>query len=319
MHHFISAKQFSNPDQLHNWLDVCWRTSWSVLNIRGRTLATMFFEPSTRTRFSFEKAMHNLGGKVISASENLSTAKGETLEDTIQTMGVYASVIALRHPSVGAAERAAKVSRVPIINAGDGSGEHPTQALLDCLTIFERFRGIKDQKVLVVGDLKHGRTVHSLINLLTLFPDVKIMTAAPLGLGLPGNINDWLHDTGRHLGDHQSLEWALKEGPDVVYMTRLQKERFDDPRCPSIRMQKDGRVWEENVPWSDFCLNPDLLAKLKNEAIVLHPLPRNEEIHPDCDKDGRCLYMDKQLRNGVKVRMKLLYDMFDDKVGYNSL
>jgi aspartate carbamoyltransferase catalytic subunit len=281
-----------------------------ITPIRGRTMASLFYEPSTRTRFSFEAAMHQLGGQVISESapKSLSAAKGESLEDTIKTVAEYVDVIVLRHPDKGSAERAAAVSKVPVINAGDGAGEHPTQALLDFYTIFEQFSVAgktvfnfnPELKVLFCGDLVHSRPVHSLISLLKLFPKIKILTASPKDISGHGATRF----PGLALKDYENMtfEEGLSCEPDIVYMTRLQRERLG--LTPDYAVPYD--YLEQRYNWNNFTLTPVGLAKLKKNAIVMHPLPRNSEIHPDCDKDGRCVYFTKQIGNGLKVRKTIL-------------
>jgi aspartate carbamoyltransferase catalytic subunit len=261
--------------------------------LANKIVATLFYEPSTRTRLSFESAAQRLGAGIIStenAGEFSSASKGETLEDTIRTVSGYADAIVLRHPEIGSAERAAKVSNVPVINAGDGSGEHPTQALLDLSTITQAKKSVDGLKVGLVGDLRNGRTVHSLIQLLSLY-DVTIFLIAPPQLRLPEKYKKLLMKATVSIVESEDLAAVLPE-LDVIYMTRVQKERFGD---------KDEFERLKNA----FILTPELMKDAKKDAIVMHPLPRNAEISPEFDSDPRALYF-TQAHHGLYVRMALL-------------
>lgn len=256
--------------------------------------AMLFYEPSTRTRLSFEAAMHRLGGRVIgteSAGHFSSVTKGETLEDTIRVISGYADVIVLRHNETGAAARAARVSTMPIINAGDGTGEHPTQALLDLFTIRSELPDLHEFNVVMVGDLKHGRTVHSLARLLRWYP-VRLIFVAPESLRLPEEIRLELIEAGVNIFETPDLKSVLPHA-DVVYMTRVQKERFES--LDAYDAIKDC-----------YRLDASMLATTKPTLKILHPLPRNQEIAIDVDLDlARAAYF-RQANNGLFVRMALL-------------
>ncbi|MBI5635397.1 aspartate carbamoyltransferase [Candidatus Micrarchaeota archaeon] len=259
----------------------------------GKVLAALFYEPSTRTRFSFETAMLKLGGEVIStesASHFSSVTKGETLEDTIKIIGGYADVIVMRHPDKGASKRAATVSPVPILNAGDGPGEHPSQALLDLYTIKKEIGRLDDFCIAMVGDLKNGRTIHSLVKILAERKNVLIKLVAPCELQLPGEYVKLLEEKKVKFEKLSDLDDALDA--DVVYMTRIQKERFESKE--DYERVKDCFVFGKNE-----------LAKFNKNGIILHPLPRVNEISPEIDSDPRAAYF-RQAKNGVYARMALL-------------
>lgn len=257
------------------------------------TLATIFYEPSTRTRLSFETAIQNLDGKLITtenAGEFSSAIKGESLEDTIRVINSYADGIVLRHPEAGSAKRAASVSDVPIFNAGDGAGEHPTQALLDTYSIYRSKGTIDSLKIGLVGDLLYGRTVHSLLPLLALYK-VEVYLMSPSKLELP---KSYLQELDKQSIPYTVLnDWgdALSE-VDVLYMTRVQKERF--------KLIEDYQAVKD-----DFILTPALVKRMKKDAIILHPLPRVNEIDPEIDSDPRAQYFE-QAKNGLFLRMALL-------------
>jgi aspartate carbamoyltransferase catalytic subunit len=262
-----------------------------------RILASLFYEPSTRTRFSFEAAMYRLGGKVLSteqAKHFSSAIEGEQLEDTIRILSGYADVIVLRHHETGGAARAAKVSSVPVINAGDGrDGQHPTQALLDLYTIHRERRALDGLSIAIVGELDEGRTVRSLTYLLSKFDRVKIFFVSPPGLEMKPDIL-------QHLDEHQ-IWYAIEHDVskvlgevDVVYQTRIRPERVADGRS-----------------LASYNLDAKLLAALRRDALILHPLPRTVEIAPEIDDDPRALYF-RQARNGLFVRMALLTMLWDD-------
>jgi len=258
-------------------------------------MATLFYEPSTRTRFSFETAMHRLGGRVIStenASEFSSVSKGETLEDTIRILNGYADVIVLRHYEVGAAARAARVSRVPVINAGDGVGQHPTQALLDLYTIQKEIGRIDGLRIAMLGDLAQGRTVRSLAYLLGKFEGVQMWFVAPPLLKMKDDILAHLREQGVHYQEESSLDKVLPE-VDVVYQTRIQKERFGD------------RIGDYEQCRDLYLIDRKSLNLMKPDAIIMHPLPRVNEIASDVDDDPRAAYF-RQAENGLYVRMALL-------------
>jgi aspartate carbamoyltransferase catalytic subunit len=260
--------------------------------LEGRLLATLFFEPSTRTRLSFETAMHRLGGSVIGFADasGTSVAKGETLADTIRMAESYADAIVLRHPHEGAAKLAADFSSKPVINAGDGAGQHPTQTLLDLFTIKMEKGEIADNNIVLVGDLKYGRTVHSLSYALSLF-GANITLVAPPSLQMPHEIVSHLKEMGGRFNQAENLESVIP-GADVLYVTRIQKERFPDPE-------------EYHKVEGAFRIDNALLANAKRSLIVMHPLPRVNEIAPEVDAGPHCRYF-KQAFYGVPVRMALL-------------
>jgi aspartate carbamoyltransferase catalytic subunit len=299
LHHVIEAQQFDSPtllrlfDTAAEMEQVVARGGTS--DFRQRIMATLFYEPSTRTRFSFETAMHRLGGQVIStenAAEFSSVAKGETLEDTIQILNGYTDVIVIRHYEVGAAKRAAAVSRVPIINAGDGPGQHPTQALLDLYTIRKEIGAIDGLKIAMVGDLAQGRTVRSLTYLLSKFQDIKIYFVAPSLLKMKEDILEHLRERCIWYVEETDLDKVLPE-VDVVYQTRIQKERFGD------------RIADYEKCRGVYIINRDALQMMRPRSIVMHPLPRLDEISMEVDSDPRAAYF-RQAQNGLYVRMALL-------------
>lgn len=264
--------------------------------LKGKILATLFYEPSTRTRLSFESAMLKLGGNVIStenAKEFSSAIKGESLQDTIRIVSSYADIIVLRHFEEGAAEIAASVSSVPIINAGDGSGQHPTQALLDLYTIRQEIGSLDNISVIMVGDLKHGRTVRSLCYLLGKFQNIKIIFIAPEYLSIEDDIKDYLKRHNISFEEQTDLNKYLPQA-DIVYMTRIQKERMPDAEYRNVK--ETYKITKEN------------LSLLKNTSRLLHPLPHVEEIELSVkieQTDNRVAYF-RQAENGLYIRMALL-------------
>lgn len=304
MEHFLSADQLNlaTCQRLLESTDRFVRMAphFNPTDARGRLLATLFYEPSTRTRLSFEAAQYRLGGQVLSteaAGAFSSHVKGESLKDTIRVIGSYADAIVLRHPDAGAAEVAAAVSRVPVVNAGDGDNEHPSQALLDLYTI-HREVGIADGlTVALVGDVRHSRTIHSLAKLLVLFPGVEIVFAHPEGMGPPNDLLAHVVDAGGAVGRADSVEEAVRRfRPAVVYMTRLQKERHESGTFPQIG-------------WGEFCLTPRLADAMGQQSIIMHPLPRLGEIPPEVDRDPRAAYF-RQAAYGVPVRMAILAALY---------
>ena len=261
---------------------------------KGKKLATLFFEPSTRTRMSFEAAMYELGGYVLGFGDvsGTSIAKGESLADTVKVISCYADIIAMRHPKEGAPLVAALNARIPIINAGDGGHNHPTQTLADLLTIYRKKGTFNNLTVGLCGDLKYGRTVHSLINALSRYNNVKFVLISPEELRLPEYVKEQLDDkTGFTFSEERDLQKAIPS-LDVLYMTRIQRERFDDP--------------EEYERLKDvYVLTAEKLAAGKNDMIVLHPLPRVNEISVDVDPDPRACYF-QQAENGKYMRMALI-------------
>lgn len=258
--------------------------------LKGKILASLFYEPSTRTRLSFETAMQRLGGNIVTADgiQFSSLYKGETIEDTIMVVGQYADVICMRHPEEGSADRAAVVSPVPFINAGDGPGQHPTQALLDLFAIKKECGRTEHLHIAMVGDLKFGRTVHSLSFLLGLYDGIRFTFVAPPQLPVPAKVTDFLKGRKIAYTETSRLEDALDA--DIIYMTRIQKERFTDP--------------SEYEQLKNACI---LTAKHVEgrRARVMHPLPRVGEIATDVDALPNAAYF-RQVRNGVPVRMALL-------------
>jgi aspartate carbamoyltransferase catalytic subunit len=262
--------------------------------LAGRILATLFYEPSTRTRLSFEAAMLRLGGGVIStenAREFSSAAKGENIEDTTRIVEGYADVIAVRYHERGGAERAAAVAHVPIINAGDGPGEHPTQALLDWFTLQQEFGAADGLRVALVGDLAYGRAARSLAMLLALAPGVSLVFVAPPTTPMGTDVKTYLDARGVPWEETSDLQAAIRT-VDAVYMTRVQKERFGD----DYAAYQAARVYN---------FTPETLAALPAHARILHPLPRVDEIDPAIDADPRAAYF-RQAHNGMFVRMALL-------------
>ncbi len=262
--------------------------------LSGKILASLFFEPSTRTRFSFESAMMRLGGDVLSAenaNDASSSAKGETLEDSIRVMGQYADVIVLRHPDAGASERAASVSTVPIINAGDGAGQHPTQALLDLYTIERELGSVEGKIVAIVGDLKYGRAARSLAYLLGKFEGVQLLFISSPNLRMGDDIKEYLSEQRVAYEESEALEPAMRRA-DVVYQTRVQRERF-----PS---EEEYRKF-----WGQYVIDRPLADSMREGAIIIHPLPRVGEIAPEVDDSPHAVYF-KQVGYGLLVRMALL-------------
>ena len=263
-------------------------------SLKGKILASLFYEPSTRTRFSFESAMLRLGGSVIAtenAKEFSSAAKGETLEDSVRVISAYADVIVLRHPEAGSSQRASLVSDVPIINAGDGTGQHPTQALLDLYTIKKELKKIDGITIAMVGDLKHGRTIRSLAYLLGKFEDVRIYFVSPKELRVGADIKEYLKRHDVDYTETELLEPVLAE-IDVLYQTRIQKERFSSQR----EYQKFKGCYQ---------VSSETVASMKPKAIIMHPLPRVDEIRTEVDSSPKAVYF-KQAKYGLLIRMALL-------------
>lgn len=260
--------------------------------LKGKILANLFYEPSTRTSSSFLAAMERLGGSVIPINEVTysSVAKGESLPDTIRTLECYADVIVIRHPEVGSAAQAAQYARKPVINGGDGIGEHPTQALLDLFTIEQELNRVDGLTVTMLGDLKYGRTVHSLSRLLSTFV-VRLNYVSPEILRMPPELIEELSAKGVSQKEFTALEPVLAE-TDVLYVTRVQKERFED----------QGEY--EKVKGT-FVITPEIMRQAKDEMIVMHPLPRVGEISMELDSDPRAAYF-RQMEYGLYVRMALL-------------
>ncbi|KAJ4733502.1 Aspartate carbamoyltransferase [Rhynchospora pubera] len=263
--------------------------------LKGYLMATLFYEPSTRTRLSFESAMKRLGGEVLTtenAREFSSAAKGETLEDTIRTVEGYSDIIVLRHFESGAAKRAAATAKIPVINAGDGPGQHPTQALLDVYTIKREIGRLDGIKLGLVGDLANGRTVRSLAYLIAMYPDIKIYFVSPDVVKMKDDIKDYLTMRGVEWEESSDLlEVASK--CDVVYQTRIQKERFGE----RIDLYEAAR--------GKYIVDKKVLEVMQKHAVVMHPLPRLDEITVEVDDDPRAAYF-RQAKNGLYIRMALL-------------
>jgi len=299
LHHVVAAQDF-NRGMLEELFSVASQMEEVAVGAPAKTLdgcvmASLFYEESTRTRFSFESAMLRLGGASIStenATQFSSVSKGETLEDTIRIINGYADIIVLRHYESGAARRAADVSAVPIINAGDGIGQHPTQALLDLYTIQKELGHIDDLTIAVVGDLANGRTVRSLCYLLTKYRNVKIYLVAPEIVRMRDDIKEYLARHNVWFKEETDLQAIVPE-VDAVYQTRIQKERFGDRTEDYLRAK------------GVYVIDRELLSRMKPESIVMHPLPRVDEIATEVDGDPRAAYF-RQAQNGVFIRMALL-------------
>ncbi len=299
LHHIVAAQQFDRSvlaevfETSKEMEEVVKRGG--VADYNHRIMATLFYEPSTRTRFSFEAAMHRLGGRVVTtenAAEFSSVSKGETLEDTIRIINGYADVIVIRHSEVGAAQRAAAVSRVPVVNAGDGAGQHPTQALLDLYTIQKEIGRIDGLRIAMVGDLAQGRTVRSLAYLLSKYQEVTLYFVAPPLLKMKEDILEHLREHEVRYEEESDLNKVLPE-VDVVYQTRVQKERFGD------------RVADYEKCRGLYILDRSSLTRMRSGAIIMHPLPRVDEISMEVDHDPRAAYF-RQAQNGLYVRMAIL-------------
>lgn len=305
LHHVVRSQQFNRGllEELFRESDVMAnlvKNGEQVCCLDGKNMICLFYEPSTRTRISFERAMQLLGGNVCStenAREFSSAAKGETLRDTIRTISSYfPDVIVIRHYESGAAERAAVISDethgIPIINAGDGPGQHPTQALLDLYTIQKELGHIDGISIAMVGDLANGRTVRSLSYLLSKFSDVRIYFVAPDVVGIKQDIKEYLVEHNIWFREESDLKKVAAE-VDVIYQTRIQKERFGD------------RTEDFEKARGVYVVDGELLQVMRKNAIVMHPLPRVDEILPEVDADPRAAYF-RQAQNGLFVRMALL-------------
>ncbi|KAI5290081.1 hypothetical protein KEM54_002496 [Ascosphaera aggregata] len=295
--HVISVKAFNRND-LHLLFTVAQEIRLAVQRhgvldiLKGRVLTTLFFEPSTRTSASFDAAMQRLGGRTIPiATQHSSTVKGESLQDTIRTVACYSDAVVLRHPLESSAAMAASCSPVPVINGGNGSLEHPTQAFLDMFTIREDLGTINGLTITFLGDLRYGRTVHSLIQLLR-FYDVRIQLVAPRGLELPAEVREVVVKTNKLVCESAELTPEIVANTDVLYCTRVQKERFAD-------------LAEYEGLKNSFVVDNSVLKHAKSQMIVMHPLPRNQEIHEEVDFDQRAAYF-RQMKYGLYCRMALL-------------
>ncbi|KAJ7280306.1 hypothetical protein C8J57DRAFT_123196 [Mycena rebaudengoi] len=295
--HILSVKQFTHRD-IHELFSLAHEMRLQVERngtldiLKGRVLCTLFYEPSTRTSSSFDAAMKRCGGEVVQISADTSSVtKGESLPDTIRTLGCYGDAIVIRHPDVGSAQLAAKFSPVPIINAGDGIGEHPTQALLDVYTIRSELGTVNGRTITLLGDLKNGRTVHSLVTLLSLY-SVRLNFVSPRSLAMPANVISAARKAGIPVTQCESLDEVLAD-TDVLYVTRIQKERFENET-------------EWNQVKDAYQVDHAVLSRAKEDMIVMHPLPRVNEIDPEVDFDSRRAVYFRQMRYGLFIRMALL-------------
>ncbi|HAH25589.1 MAG TPA: aspartate carbamoyltransferase [Prolixibacteraceae bacterium] len=261
--------------------------------LEGKVVASLFFEPSTRTRLSFETAINRLGGRIVGFSDagSSSVSKGETLHDTIRMVSNYVDLIVMRHPLEGSARYAAEVADVPVINAGDGANQHPTQTLLDMYSILKTQGRLDNINIFMIGDLKYGRTVHSLLMAMTEFKNPIFNFIAPEELSMPEEYKMFLADKGIRYFEHTEINDNINHA-DIIYMTRVQKERFMDP----IEYEKVKNV---------YILKNDMLKGTKPNMRILHPLPRINEIHPDVDKNEKAYYF-TQARNGVFTRQAII-------------
>ncbi|MBN1925916.1 MAG: aspartate carbamoyltransferase [Prolixibacteraceae bacterium] len=261
--------------------------------LKGKVVATLFYEPSTRTRLSFETAINRLGGKIIGFSDSSSSSvtKGETLHDTIRMVSNYADLIVMRHPLEGSARYASEVSKVPVINAGDGANQHPTQTLLDMYSIIKTQGRLDDINIFMVGDLKYGRTVHSLLMALSEFDNPIFNFVAPPELAMPDEYKRFLTSKGIRFFEHREFTSIISEA-DIIYMTRVQKERFNDP----IEYEKVKNV---------YILRNKMLNNTKPTMKILHPLPRVNEINADVDENPKAYYF-TQAENGVYTRQAII-------------
>jgi aspartate carbamoyltransferase catalytic subunit len=299
MTHILSTKEFKK-DEVEKILVRAEEMESSLKSgkvkkiLQDKVVACIFFEPSTRTRLSFETAALRLGAQVISAenaSENTSTYKGETIEDTARIISGYADIIVMRHPTAGEIGKAAGASSKPVVSAGDGAAEHPTQGFLDLYTIKKEHERTENLTIAFAGDLLYSRTLRSLVPLLNLYTGNKFVFISPKELKLPKEYTEELKNSGVSFEEVDDLAKGMK-GADVLYMTRVQKERFQN-------------IEDYNKVRNLFILSKDMLSNLKKEAIIMHPLPRINEIEHDVDADPRATYF-RQAENGVPVRMALL-------------
>jgi len=290
----VSINDYSKEDILHI-LDLAegFETNPRQKILSNHVIASLFFEPSTRTRLSFESAINQLGGRVIGFSDagSSSVKKGESLRDTIQTVSLYSDLIVMRHPLEGSARFASEVSDTPIINAGDGANQHPTQCLLDLYSIRKTQGSLDNLDIAFVGDLKYGRTVHSLVIALTMFKNVTFHLVSPVELKLPRSIKNFILDAGLTYKQYDDIAQIIDD-VDVLYMTRIQRERFADS------------VEYERVK-NSYILDNAMLKNSKDNLRILHPLPRVNEISEDVDNNEKAYYF-QQAENGVYVRQALL-------------
>lgn len=272
----------------------------------GKLLATLFYEPSTRTRLSFESAMYRLGGSVVGFSEpnSSSVSKGESLGDTIRTVSCYADVIVMRHPVAGSAEEAAKYTEIPFINAGDGGNQHPTQTLTDLLTIKSLKGNLDNHTIGLCGDLKNGRTVHSLVKAMSRYKGTKFIFISPDELKMPKYIKEAIQEQGHAYYETNNLDEVIGS-LDILYMTRVQRERFENQE-----------QYEKLKNY--YILNKSKMQNAREDMLVMHPLPRVNEIDAEVDFDERAVYF-KQAKYGMFVRMALIMKLLGAKESQNSL
>lgn len=272
----------------------------------GKLLATLFYEPSTRTRLSFESAMYRLGGSVVGFSEpnSSSVSKGESLGDTIRTVSCYADAIVMRHPVAGSAEEAAKYTEVPFINAGDGGNQHPTQTLTDLLTIKSLKGSLENHTIGLCGDLKNGRTVHSLVKAMSRYKGIKFVFISPDELKMPEYIKESIQEQGHAYYETNNLDEVIGS-LDILYMTRVQRERFENQE-------------EYEKLKNYYILNKSKMQNAREDMLVMHPLPRVNEIDVDVDNDKRAVYF-KQAKYGMFVRMALIMKLLGVEEVQNSL
>ena len=282
------------PEEICHILDIAEDFEKNRLQnlLNGRVVASLFFEPSTRTRLSFETAIQLLGGNVIGFSSTAGTSvqKGESLKDTIMMVASYADLIVMRNPIDGSARYASEVSKVPIINAGDGSNQHPTQCLLDLYSIRKTQGTLENLEITMVGDLKYGRTVHSLVQAMCHF-NAKFNFVSPVELKMPSTVIQYIKNAGLEYHEYTSLEEVIPNS-DIIYMTRVQRERFPDP----LEYEKVKNA---------YILRNEMLENSKPNCRILHPLPRVNEIHTDVDANPKAYYF-QQAQNGLYVRQALI-------------
>jgi aspartate carbamoyltransferase catalytic subunit len=305
--HILGVRQFDRA-----WLEMLFARADAMQTIAssdgsarltGRIMASLFFEPSTRTRLSFESAMTRLGGSVLSAEDagmTSSVAKGETIEDSVRIVESYADLLVIRHPQAGAVARAAAVVDVPVINAGDGTHEHPTQALLDLYTIYAELGRIDGLRIALVGDLKYGRAVRSLSLLMAQTRDNELIFISPPGVRMGDDVKGVLHRAGVQYREETDLRRELSR-LDVLYQTRIQRERFSTEA-------------DYHAAWGRYVIDSAMMAEAGPRTVLMHPLPRVDEITPEVDVDPRAAYF-RQARNGVYVRMALLDVLLGESTG----
>ncbi len=293
MRHFIDTKELDAQT-----VDTLFKLADSLAgkrndSLKGKILATLFYEPSTRTRLSFESAMFRLGGDVLSsenASDNSSAFKGETLEDTLRMISGYADIAVVRHSEAGSVGRAVRVSNIPIVNAGDGGNEHPTQALIDAYTIRKELGTIEGKQVVIVGDAKHSRAIRSFAEILALFPDVTITFVSPQGLEIGDDVKSYLSSRSVSYSETDDLSGSISQA-DVLYTNRIQKERFAEGSAQTLE--------------KSFVVTRSLAENLRKGSIIMNPLPRIDELETDVDSLESAAYF-RQAENGVSVRMALI-------------